>query len=237
MEKSGVIVPTKTSDWVSQATILPKPKGKWRVCIDPRPLNKALKDVPVQLPTLDEVIPELGQSKVFTKLDLQKGFWHVQLDDESSKLTTFATPFGMYRWTRLPFGLKTSSEIFQRKLMTAIADLEGVICVADDIVVHAENDEVHDQRLKNLLQRCREVGIRLNKEKSRLRTNEMIYLGHKITSNGVEPDPQKIQAITNMPAPTNKGRSENIPRHSDLPCKVPSTSLHHHGTYQITTKG
>ena len=123
---------------------------------------------------------------------------------ESSKLTTFATPFGMYRWTRLPFGLKTSSEIFQRKLMTAIADLEGVICVADDIVVHAENDEVHDQRLKNLLQRCREVGIRLNKEKSQLRTNEMIYLGHKITSNGVEPDPQKIQAITNMPAPTNK---------------------------------
>ena len=115
--------------------------------------------------------------------------------------TTVSTP------RRVPEELKKilqEERIKMEKSGVIVPTKTSWFCVADDIVVHPENDEVHDQRLKNLLQRCREVGIRLNKEKSQLRTNEMIYLGHKITSNGVEPDPQKIQAITNMPASTNK---------------------------------
>ena len=126
------------------------------------------------------------------------------IDEESQKLTTMATPFGRYCWARLPFGLKISAEVFQRKLSQALEGLTGVICVADDIVIHAPNVETHDVYLRELLQRCRNVGIRLNRDKSMINIDEMIYMGHKISKNGIEPDPVKVQGIMNMPNPPDK---------------------------------
>ena len=114
------------------------------------------------------------------------------------------TPFGRYCWTKLPFGLSVSAEIFQRKLSQALEGLPGVICVADDIVVHVPNEKTHDHHMRELLERCQKVGIRLNKEKSVFKTERMVYMGHLISSKGVNPDPEKVQGITGMPAPTNK---------------------------------
>ena len=175
-----------------------------RICIDPRPLNKSLKREQYQLPTLEEVLPDLAKSCLFSKLDLAKGYWHVKLDDDSQELTTMGTPFGRYCWTKLPVGLSMSAEIFQRKLSQALEGLPGVICVADDIVVHASNERMHDHHMRQLLERCQKVGIRLNKEKCVFKTDKMVYMGHLISSKGVEPDPEKVQGITGMPAPTNK---------------------------------
>ena len=79
-----------------------------------------------------------------------------------------------------------------------------MICVVDDIVIHAPNEKTHDHHMRELLERCQKVGIRLNKEKSVFKTERMIYMGHLILSKGVEPDPEKVQGITGMPAPTNK---------------------------------
>ena len=90
-----------------------------------------------KLPTVDDVLPMLHDAKVFSKLDVKEAFWHVRLDEESSRLTTMITPFGRFCWARLPFGLKVSSEIFQRKLVDALtlSGLDGVFTIADDITV------------------------------------------------------------------------------------------------------
>ena len=134
--EKGVLVPvTEPTVWVSEMAVVHKPTGKLRICIDPQPLNAALKGEHYKLPVFDDVLPKLKDANVFSKLDVREAYLHVRLDEGSSKLTTMITPFGRYRWKRLPFGLKVSSEIFQRKLDEALGGLKGVFSVVDDVVV------------------------------------------------------------------------------------------------------
>ena len=87
-----------------------KINGKLRVCLDPRPLNKALKRAHYLMPAVDDILPALANARVFSVCDLRNGFWHISLDEEFSYLTTCATPFGRYRWLRMPFGIFTSTK-------------------------------------------------------------------------------------------------------------------------------
>ena len=208
--EKGVILPVEEpSEWVSQMAVGTKKSGALRICIDPRPLNTALKRSHYQLPTMDEVLPSLSKARIISKLDLEQAFWHCQLDDESSKLTTFATPKGRYQWLRLPFGTSVSSEEFQKQLNQALDDIDGILCVADDILVYGvrETDEEatidHHQKMQKLLQRCTELGIRLNKSKSAFCKKEVEFLGHLIMSDGLKPDPAKLSAILKMQQPTS----------------------------------
>ena len=84
---------------------------------------------------LDDVLPKLKDAKIFSKLDVKEAYWYVGLDEASSKLTTMITPFGRYMWKRLPYGLKVSSEIFQRKIGESLGDLDGVFNISDDVVI------------------------------------------------------------------------------------------------------
>ena len=115
--------------------VVKKPYGSLRICIDPQPLNEALQREHYRLPTFNNVLPTLNNAKIVRRHDVKHAFWHVQLDSQSSLLKTMITRFGWYRWTRLPFGLKVSSEIFQRKLNEALSGLSGVICIADDLLL------------------------------------------------------------------------------------------------------
>lgn len=114
LESTGVIAKVDgPSDWVNQMAVAEKKnKNELRICIDPRSLNLVLKREHYKLPVLDDVLPELSHSTIFSILDLKQGFLHCTLDQESSYLTTMATPFGRYRWIRMPFGLNVSSEVF-----------------------------------------------------------------------------------------------------------------------------
>lgn len=200
----GVITSvTEPTDWCSQMSVQTKKSGKLRICIDPRPLNEVLQRERYPLQTMEDILPELSKAKVFSKVDLAQGYHHCVLDEESSYLTTFITPFGRYRWIRLPFGTKVSSEIFQRKLMESLEGLEGVACIADDILVYGISDEDHGVKLKNLLQRCQQKHIKLNKEKSVFQTNEVEFMGHRISSEGLKPDEKKVEAILKMEKPTD----------------------------------
>lgn len=106
------------------------------ICLDPRPLNVVLKREPYPLlPVLDSILPELFKASLFSVCDLKDGYLHCILYEASSHLTTFATPWGRYRWKNLPFGLKVSSEIFQKRLHLTLEGLDVVNCVADDIIV------------------------------------------------------------------------------------------------------
>jgi hypothetical protein len=208
--KRGILVPVEEpTPWVSQMAVVEKSDGNLRLCIDPRPLNEALKREHLKLPTFEDILPELHNAKVFSKLDVKEAFWHLKLDQASSTLTTMITPFGRFRWTRLPFGLKVSSEIFQRHLTQALEGLKGCITVTDDILVagcgsnesEAEND--HDRNLKRLKKRCVEKHINLNDKKCIEKQKEVIFMGHRVSAKGIEPDNRKIEAIINSPAPQN----------------------------------
>ena len=205
LQHRGVIeVVQKPTDWVNQMSIAQKKSGKVRICLDPRPLNEVLKREHYPLPVLDSILPELSKARLFSVCDLKDGYLHCVLDENSSLLTTFATPWGRYRWKRLPFGLKVSSEIFQKRLHQTLEGLDGVRCVADDIIVWGSDEVEHNTRLHKLLKRCHDVGIVLNKEKCKFGVKEIVFLGHIVSSAGLKPDPSKIEAILEMSAPTSK---------------------------------
>ena len=116
LEDKGVIKKiTEPTDWVSSLVVTEKANGNVRVCIDPQQLNKALKRSHYPLPVIEDVLPDLSDAKVFSKADLKDGFLQIELDEESSKLTTFQSPWGRYRWLRLPFGVSLAPEYFQMK--------------------------------------------------------------------------------------------------------------------------
>ena len=206
----SIIVPIdEPTDWVSQMSVAEKKAGI-RICIDPRPLNEVLKREHYKLPVLDDVLPELTSACKFSVCDLKSGYLHCELDHESSLLTTFATPFGRFRWLRLPFGLKVSSEIFQKRLHQALEGLEGVRCIADDVIVWGRSNEEHDARVSLFLQRCSEIGISLNKEKCRFGLSEIPFMGHVVSNKGLKPDPSKVEAILKMEPPTDKAGVERL---------------------------
>ena len=210
LEKSQIIAKVdEPTDWVSRMVVGSKKSGDIRICIDPQALNKDLKREMHPLPVIDDVLPSLSKARVFSKFDLRNGYWHCVLDEPSSYLTTFQTPLGRYRWLRLPFGLAVSSEIFQKRLNTALEGLKGVVCVADDILVYGsgntdeEANTDHDRNVCGLLERCRKQGIKLNACKTDSRKSEISFLGHKISKNGLKPDPDKVASIVNMKPPQN----------------------------------
>lgn len=200
----------RPTDWLSSLVVAPKSNGKIRVCIDPKPLNKALKRSHHPTPVLDDFLHKLSRAKVFSVCDVQNGYWHVELNEESSLLTTFATPQGRYRWKRLPFGLSTAPEIFQAQMDSAISGLKGVSTIVDDMIIWgegetlAEAEEDHDRNIRALFVRCRERGIKLHPDKFRYRMPEVAYVGHMLSANGLTPDPAKISAIAKMDKPTDK---------------------------------
>ena len=103
----------KPTDWVNALVIVSKPNGHLRICLDPRPLNKAIKRQHHRLPTAEEILSEVAGAQYFSKMDASSGYWQVKVDDESSGLLIFGTPFGRYRFKRLPFGIHSSRSDFR----------------------------------------------------------------------------------------------------------------------------
>ena len=178
-----------------------KPDGNIRLCIDPRYLNLALKRSHYPLPVIQEILQELSKAKVFSKVDLKQGFLQVELDEESSKLTVFQTPWSRYRFHRMPFGITPAPEIFQMKLDQNLEGLKGVFKITGDILItgqgetEREADEDHDRNLKSLLDRCGERNIKLNKKKFTFKCDDVQFIGHRQTREGLKPDPAKVKAI------------------------------------------
>ena len=133
----------------------------------------------------------LTNAKVSSIVDAKNEFWLLKLDDQSSKLTTFGTVWGRFKWRRLPFEVSPGSEIFQARIYEALESLMGVACIADDILVFRSDDNLevaqrdHERNLIALLDRCREQDIRLNQDKLQLNRSTTTFMGHELTANGL----------------------------------------------------
>ena len=135
MEKLDVISRIdEPTDWVNSMVLVEKAKGL-RVCLDPKDLNKAIKREHYRTRTLEDILPKLNGAKYFGVCDARSGYWTIKLDEASTKLTTFNTPFGRYCFKRLPLGLISSQDVFQKKIDQAFEGIQGVEAIADDILI------------------------------------------------------------------------------------------------------
>ncbi|UYV73594.1 K02A2.6-like [Cordylochernes scorpioides] len=237
MEKKNIIAKVDyPTDWISNLVLL-------RICIDPRELNVALKRAEYPIPTIEEIIPNLQNAKIFTVVDTKDGFWNVKLSDESSNLTTFWNPFGIYKFLRMPFGLKTASEEYQRRLYEIFQGLEVIEIIADDILILGKGDSYeealkdHDRNLENLFKTARQANLKFNINKVKLRLKEVKYLGHIITPHGLKPDPEKVKALKEMPHPESITELKSFLGFATYLCKfMPNISMISEPLRKLTMK-
>ena len=155
------------------------------------------------MPTVEEVAHEFANSHYFTKLDTCHGYWSIVLDEESSLLTTFKSPFGRYRFLHLPFSLVCSQDIFQKKVDQFLEECPGCIGIANDITVHGHTETEHDAHLHNLMQVTCKYGVLFNPQKMHVKAPAINFFGCLYNANGVHLHLEKVDAVHALPAPTN----------------------------------
>ena len=212
MVQKGIIKKVQEpTPWVNSLVIETKPAtGELRVCLDPADLNNAILREYHPIPVVEDIVPELRGSDLFTKLDLKDGYWHVKLTEESSYLTTFSTPYGKYRYLRLPFGLKVSQDVFQYKVDETYSSCEGTIGISDDITCHGKGDVQHDLRLHTAMEETRKANLCLNYEKLIVKQSAVKFFGNIYSADGVKADPEKVEAINALRPPETKGEVKSF---------------------------
>ncbi|KAL1458772.1 hypothetical protein WDU94_008888 [Cyamophila willieti] len=205
MVELGVIqkIATEPTEWVNSAVIIEKASGGLRVCLDPRELNKEIVRSRFVLPTIEDIRSKLHGATKFSVLDASTAFWAVKLDEQSSKLCTFNTPFARFKFLRLPYGLSCAPEKFHQKVVDFMSDIPGVLVYIDDILIYGSTKEEHNNRLQQVLNRVREINLKLNKAKCKIGVDKVNFLGHCFQSTGMSPDESKVEAIQQIPQPTS----------------------------------
>ena len=187
---------TEPTDWCAPIVVVPKRESHAiRMCVDFTELNKFVKRERHILPSVDHTLGQMSGSTIFTKLDANSGFHQIKLAEDSQQLTTFITPFGRYCYCRMPFGINSGPEHFQRQIHQILEGVEGVTCLMDDIVVFAKTEEQHDVRLNRVLQKLSAAGVTLNKAKCQFKQCEIKFLGHVISNGKVKVDNDKRSAV------------------------------------------
>ena len=205
MESMNVIEKvTEPTDWVNSIVVVEKPNKTVRICIDPRDLNKNIKREHYPMKTVESVAAQVKSAKVYSVLDARNGFWQKKLSKDCQNYTTFNTPFGRFKYLRLPFGISSSPEVWQRTVSQIFENVEGCEVIADDILVWGSNQQEHDKRLRNVLDIARQVNLRLNRDKCKIGKERISYVGHTFGPNGLEISQEKVRAVLEMPEPTNK---------------------------------
>ncbi len=203
MEKMGIIRRSK-SPWSSPLHVVPKSDGSWRPCGDYRHLNAASEDDRYPLPHIQDFNNWLANSKVFSKVDLVRGYHQIPMAAASIPKTAIITPFGLWEFLRMPFGLKNAGQAFQRLMDGVLRDVPFAFAYLDDILVASESHDDHHKHLKLLFQLLSANGLVLNKSKCVFGANELDFLGHRVTAQGIMPLPDRITALRECSAPTNR---------------------------------
>ena len=199
----GIIESVNASPWISNLVIAKKKSGGLRVCEDLRAVNKAVVPDKYPLPTAEELTSQFYGSKIFSKLDLRQGYLQVPLHPDSRNLTAFVTHAGVFRYTRVPFGLCSAPSCFQKIMSTIFAGIPGVVIFLDDIVVHGSTPAIHDQRLTQVLDTLASHALTLNGEKCIFSASEVEFVGFRLTPEGLSPLHSNVEAIQRLPMPSS----------------------------------
>lgn len=198
------LIEMSRSNYNSPLIIVPKKSvdgsKKWRMCVDYRLLNRQLIPDKFPLPRIDEILDGLGRAKFFTCLDLQAGYHQIPLDNQSRPMTAFSTERGFFQWNVLPFGLNIAPASFTRMMTIAFSGLspEQAFIYMDDLIVIGFSEQQHLKNLKCVFETCRKYNLKLNPMKCDFFRSEVQFLGHKCTSNGILPDPSKLNVVANL---------------------------------------
>ena len=204
MESIGVISKVdEPAPWCAGMVMVPKKGGAVRICVDLKPLNENVLRELHPLPKVDEMLAQLARSQIFSKLDANCGFWQIPLAKKSHHLTTFITPFGRYCFHKIPFGISSAPEHFQKRMSAILSGLDGVLCLMDDVLVYGRDINEHNKRMTETLRRIQAAGVTLNPSKCEFGKTQLKFLGHLVDQDGVRADPKKTSAIIDMKPPTN----------------------------------
>lgn len=197
------IIRESQSPFASPIVVVRKKNGDVRLCVDYRRLNmQTVKDA-YALPNLEESFSALSGSQWFSVMDLKSGYYQIEMTENDKAKTAFVCPLGFWEWNRMPQGITNAPSTFQRLMEKCMGDinLREVLVFLDDIIVFSKTLEEHETRLTNVLSRLRENGLKLSPEKCRFFQTSVRYLGHIVSRNGVETDPQKTEALKTWPRP------------------------------------
>jgi len=218
LQAEGVVEDVPVDDnnqWVSRIVPVPrKIEGSStpgiRLTIDWRNVNKGLKQVHHHMPTVEQLRYDLNGAQLFSHLDLRDAFSQLQLDEDSKKLTTFATPWGLKRLTRLVQGATPSSAIFHETLRRDLQGLPNVLNIADNVIVwgcgsnRTEAQLSHLNALRQVFELFRRKGLTINKPKCIFEADSISFFGYIFSKDGVSPDPEKVRALKEASAPASK---------------------------------
>ncbi|UYV77037.1 K02A2.6-like [Cordylochernes scorpioides] len=205
MEEQKIISKVdQPAEWAHPMVIIKKPNGKVRICMDPRELNPWIKMEYRQLPAPEGIIADITKSPIYTVLDAKSAFWQIKLDEKSSSLLTMATPYGYYRFHRLPFGICSAPEVFYKKMQSMFTGIEGVKVYMDDIIIYGNSLTEHNSRLITVLEIARKNNLKFEFNKMQLAQEKVKFIGHEISKNGISADPSKLEAIQKIKRPMDK---------------------------------
>ena len=205
LENLGVLEKVRYSEWAAPIVPAVKPDKSIRICGDYKvTVNSVLEVDQHPLPNPEQLFVELSEGEKFTKLDLSQAYQQILLDEDSRKYVTINTHKGLYRPTRLPFGVASASAIFQSKIEQVLQGIPMVVCRVDGILVSGKNDQDHLKNLREVLSRLKQAGLRLKMEKCKFMKLSVEYLGYRVDMHGLHAIEKKVEAIKNAPAPENQ---------------------------------
>ena len=207
-QKQGIIgIQTKPTDWCAAIVVTSKKDPtKIRLNVDLTKVNPYVKRERYQSLTPAEQVVDIAKSgaRYFTSIDAIKGYHQIPLDEESQDITTFITPYGRFKYLRAPYGISSISEHYNRRMDEAFVGLSGYKRVVDDVLVYDESMEEHIEHVRNILQRCRDKGISLNKDKFKFGQQEVLFAGYHISKDGYRISDNVTSAIERFPKPSSR---------------------------------
>ncbi len=200
MEAAGIIRRSQ-SPWASPLHMVPKPDGSWRPCGDYRRLNNVTLHDQYPLPNIQDFCSNLEGSAVFSKLDLVKGYYQVPMAEDDILKTAIITPFGLFEFLKMPFGLKNAAQTFQRMMDRLFNAVLFVFVYLDDILVYSPNMAVHLDHLRRVFQLLDSHGLVINPAKCVFAADTVEFLGHQVTATGLTPLRRHVSALQDLPRP------------------------------------
>ena len=210
IEEEIITEQVEPTPWVSSVTFPRKPNGEVRVCLDPSNLNKDIIREHHKPMTVEEIAHKLAGVTVYTKADALKAFLQIHLMHEASLLTMLNSHRGQLRFLQMPFGAKMSQDMFQLWMDAILEQCPGVIGFHNDMAIFGVDQQDHDANLINLLNVCQKEGLVLNSKKLELQRERVTFFGAEDSTQGMHPDPKKVQGITEMTAPTDKQQLQSF---------------------------